>query len=246
MKIVTWNVNGIRACINKGLFNFMKKENADIYCFQEVRSDIYPIVPGYEIFGANAEKKGYSGVLIYTKKKPLSAIKGVGDKRFDREGRSIAIEFNNFYLVNAYFPHSNRGLKRLDYKLKFNAEFEKFCKKLSKKKSVIIASDLNVAHKEIDLKNPKQNVENAGFTPEERSWFDLFLKQGYVDAFREFVKEGEHYSWWPYRNNCRKRNIGWRIDSFLVENKLKSRLMDCKILKDVAGSDHCPVRLELK
>ena len=248
MKIISWNVNGINACCRKGLIEFINKEKADVYCFQELKAsdekipqEIHDLT--YNSYYLMAEKKGYSGVSIHTKQKPLSVIKGIGNEQFDREGRVLAVEFKDFFLVNAYFPHSQRELARLGFKLDFNNEFSKFVLGLEKKKPVIIASDFNVAHKEIDLANPKQNKKNAGFTEEERSWFDDFLKNKYIDSFREFEKEGGHYTWWSYRNNLRERNIGWRIDYFVLSHNLKNQLKESKILSHVHGSDHCPILL---
>ena len=246
MKIITWNINGLQAAVRKGLLSFIEKEAADAYCFQEVKARDYALLDGYKTYGVAAKKPGYSGVLIYTKVVPKSVIRGVGNEEIDREGRVIALEFEDFFLVNAYFPHSNRELKRLDFKLKFNKAFEDFCKGLGEKKPLIITGDFNVAHKEIDLRNPKTNKKNAGFTQQEREWFDSFLRIGYVDAFREFTSAGDHYTWWPYRNNARERNIGWRIDTFVASEGLKNSLKDCKIMKNITGSDHCPVLLELK
>jgi len=252
MKIISWNVAGIRSCFKKGLTNFIKKENADIYCFQEVKCqpNQFPEelnkMKDYEAFHSFAEKKGYSGVSVYTKIKPMSVICGIGNNPFDSEGRVLTLEFKNFFLVNVYFPHSNRGLKRLDFKLKFNNHFLEFCKDLQKTKPIIISSDFNVAHKEIDLRNPKQNEKNAGFTKEERDWFDSFLKEGFIDTFREFNRGGENYTWWSYRNNVRQRNIGWRIDYFIISKKLRGILNKSEILKDVFGSDHAPILLEIK
>jgi len=252
MKIISWNVAGIRACFKKGLIDFMKKENADVYCFQEVKSQLNQIpeklnkIEGYEAFHSFAEKKGYSGVSVYTKIKPVNVIYGIGNNPFDSEGRVLTLEFKNFFLVNVYFPHSNRGLKRLDFKLRFNNHFLKFCKELQKTKPMVIASDFNVAHKEIDLRNPKQNEKNAGFTKEERDWFDSFLKEDFIDTFREFNKEGENYTWWTYRNNARQRNIGWRIDYFIISKRLREVLNKSEILKDVFGSDHAPILIEIE
>ena len=249
MKLLSWNVNGIRSCASKGLLNFLKKANADIVCLQEIKGDPSFIdfsKIGYEASYFPAKKKGYSGVLILYQKKPLSIIKGMGGKEFDDEGRVLTLEYTKFHLVNAYFPHTQRKLLRLPYKLAFNKAFEMFCQGLRKKKPVIIAGDINVAHNEIDLRNPKQNKNNAGFTKAEREWFDGFLKSGYVDTFREFVSSGGKYTWWPYRNNCRERNIGWRIDYLLVTQDLRKKLVNGHILKDVRGSDHCPISLEIK
>jgi len=252
MKIISWNVAGINACIKKGLIEFIKKENADIYCFQEVKAsqENFPKelenLEGYSIFNVFANKKGYSGVSILSKTNPLKVIKGLGKEDFDNEGRVLALEFDQFYLINAYFPHSNRELLRLDFKLNFNKEFLEFCNQLEKSKPVVIASDFNVAHQEIDLKNPKQNKKNAGFTSQEREWFDAFIKKGFIDTFREFNKDGGNYTWWAYRNKLRERNVGWRIDYFIISKKLKDNLIKSEILKDVFGSDHCPILLEIK
>lgn len=252
MKIISWNVAGINACIKKGLIKFIKEENADIYCFQEVRAsqENFPKelenLNGYNTYNVFANKKGYSGVSIISKTKPLNVIEGLGKENFDSEGRVLTLEFERYYLINVYFPHSNRGLVRLDFKLNFNKEFLEFCNNLEKKKPLIIASDFNVAHQEIDLRNPKQNKKNAGFTLQEREWFDTFLKQGFIDTFREFTKDGGNYTWWAYRNKLRERNVGWRIDYFIISKKLKESLVNSKILKDVLGSDHCPILLELR
>ncbi len=252
MKIISWNVAGIRACIRKGLIDFIKNENADICCFQEVKvsQEDFPKelenledYGGYHVF---ANKKGYSGVSVFSKIKPLSVIRGLRKDEFDKEGRVLALEFNNFYLINVYFPHSKRDLTRLNFKLNFNGEFLKFCKELEKSKPLVIASDFNVARQEIDLKNPKQNKNNAGFTSQEREWFDFFLKQGFIDTFREFVTDGGNYTWWTYRNKARERNIGWRIDYFIISRRLRDNLIKSEILKDVLGSDHCPILMEIR
>ncbi len=246
MKIISWNVAGLRACLNKGLLDFIQKEAADAYCFQEVKSEDFPFIDEYNLFAMPAKKKGYSGVLIYSKLKPISVIKGVSNEEIDNEGRILTLEFEDFFLINAYFPHSNRELLRLDFKLKFNKLFADFCENLEKKKPLVIAGDFNVAHKEIDLRNPKQNMKNAGFTAEERAWFDSFLKQSHIDSFRQFCTEPENYTWWPYRNNCRQRNIGWRIDYIIISKILQDKLKSSVILKEILGSDHCPISLELK
>lgn len=226
----------------------MKDENADVYCFQEVKATKDKIPQGlinFHEFHAHAEKKGYSGVSTFSRIKPLSVVEGIGEFIFDKEGRVLTLEFQDFFIVNAYFPHSHRELKRLDFKIKFNEKFLAFCKQLEKTKPIVIASDFNVAHKEIDLRNPKSNLKNAGFTIQEREWFDEFLKQGFTDTFREFVKDEGHYTWWPYMNNARERNIGWRIDYFVISNSLKSKMINSAILNKVLGSDHCPVSLEI-
>ncbi|MBI2044406.1 exodeoxyribonuclease III [Candidatus Pacearchaeota archaeon] len=251
MKIVSWNVAGLRSCFKKGLIDFMKGEKADVYCFQEVKCQIgqFPEELGklkeYEAFHSFAQKKGYSGVSVYTKIKPINVISGIGNESFDSEGRVLVLEFDDFFLLNVYFPHSNRELKRLDFKLQFNDAILEFCKKLEKTKPVIIASDFNVAHTEIDLTNPKQNMQNAGFTKEEREWFDSFLKKGFIDTFREFTKEPGHYTYWSFMNNARSRNIGWRVDYFVVSENLRSHIKDSRILRNVLGSDHAPILLQV-
>lgn len=250
MKIVSWNVNGIKACIKKGLFEFVKESKADVYCFQEVKSN--PIDAdnffknlGYHSFWFPAEKAGYSGVAVYTKIKPLSDERGIGVHEFDSEGRVITIEFDKFFLVNAYFPHTRRELTRLGFKLKFNNDYLEHVEKLRKKKPVVLTGDFNVAHEELDLANPKQNRKNAGFTEEERAWFTAFLKEGYTDTFRTFNSEGGNYTWWTYRHDARARNIGWRIDYFIVSEELKDSVEKSEILPEVLGSDHCPVSLTI-
>lgn len=249
MKLISWNVSGINSCTKKGLIDFIKKENADLYCFQEVKSDPDQInfklknISKYMKFWSPSEKKGRSGVAIFSKIKPISVKQGIGSEIIDKEGRLLTLEFKKFFLINAYFPHSHRTLKRLDFKLKFNKLFLNFCKNLKKKKPLIIAADFNVAHKEIDLRNPKQNKKNAGFTIKERNWFDEFLKQSYIDTFREFDDGPGNYTYWTYMNNARKRNIGWRIDYFIINKNLKSNLISSNILNNVYGSDHCPIKL---
>ncbi|MFH0868617.1 MAG: exodeoxyribonuclease III [archaeon] len=257
MKIISWNVAGLRACIKKGCLDFIRKEGADVYCFQEVKSEDVPFIEGYEVHNFPAKKKGYSGVLVYIKtgkdafskfEKPhdkISVEKGIGIDEFDNEARVITVDFSDFYLINVYFPHSSRDLSRLNFKLRFNKTFADYCKNLEKKKPLIIAGDFNVAHDEIDLANPKQNMKNAGFTPGERFWFTDFLKSGLVDTFRIFTQGNGHYTWWSYRFNVRARNIGWRVDYFLVSEKLRSKVKNSRILKDVMGSDHCPIELEI-
>lgn len=247
MKLISWNVAGINACIKKGLFSFISKEDADIYCFQEVKSAqenlSFKNLSDYHPYWFPAEKKGYSGLLTLSKMKPISVIEGLNNEVIDKEARVLTLEFERFFLINAYFPHAHRELKRLDFKLQFNDAFAAFCASL--RKPLVIAADFNVAHQEIDLRNPKQNKNNAGFTPPERGWFDDFLKRGYLDAFRQFTSEPGHYTWWPYRNDCRQRNIGWRIDYFVVSEQLGGTLVRSTILKEVYGSDHCPIALEI-
>ncbi|MFC1722684.1 exodeoxyribonuclease III [Nanoarchaeota archaeon] len=251
MKLISWNINGWNSCTQKGLLKFVQREDADIYCFQELKSSDEKIEQGmlglekYQKYWICSEKKGYAGVMVLSKKKPLAVVKGLGKKEFDHEGRVLTLEYGKFFLVNIYFPHSQRENARLGYKLKFNRAVENFVKGLEKMKPVVIASDFNVAHKEIDLANPKTNKKNAGFTPEERGWFDKFLKKGYVDTYRMFVEEGGHYTWWTFRFNARARNVGWRIDYFVVSEKLKGKVKNSEILEKVMGSDHCPIRLTL-
>jgi len=248
MKLISWNVNGLRSAYRKGLLKFMINENADAYCFQEIKSkpENAPEIKleGYDNYWFPAKKKGYSGVLIISRLKPLSVRIGIGNEAFDNEGRSLTLEFKDYYLINVYLPHSGWGLVKLNKKKRFNEAFLKYCQSLNK--PLIIAGDYNVAHKDIDLANPKQNTKNPGFTNEERDFFTKLLGAGYIDTFREFVKEGGHYSWWAYRNNARKRNVGWRVDYFLISNELRPRLINSEILDKVTGSDHCPIRLTIK
>ncbi len=252
MKLISWNVAGINACMKKGLLQFVEKEGADVYCFQEVKAseDRLPKalenLEGYYSYHSFSDKKGYSGVSTYTKIKPLAYTNGLGEEEFDREGRIITLEFPDFFLINVYFPHASRELTRLDFKIRFNKAFLSFCRTILKKKPVVIAGDFNVAHHEIDLRNPKQNRTNAGFTEQEREWFDSFLKQGFIDTFREFSKDGGHYTWWTYRNKARERNIGWRIDYFVANSMLRKNLIASGILKEVLGSDHCPILLDIE
>ncbi len=252
MKIVSWNVNGLKACARKGLKNFMKEEDADVYCFQEIKTspenikDSLKNIDDYESYWFPAEKKGYAGIVTYAKKEPLSVEKGMGVRKFDREGRVMTLEYEEFFLINAYFPNAGRGLKRLDYKLSFNKAFLEFSEGLREEKPLIICGDLNVAHKEKDLANPSQNTDNAGFTPEEREWFTKFLKKGYIDSFREYDEEGDNYTFWTYRYNAREKNIGWRLDYFIITEELKNEMKKSYILSDVKGSDHCPIVFIIK
>lgn len=252
ISLISWNVNGIRAAHRKGLIDFIQKTKADVFCFQEIKADAQSIpedvmnLEGYEKFFYSAKKKGYAGTAILTKLKPLNVVYGIGNEIFDDEGRAITIEFEDFFLVNAYFPNSQHSLKRLDFKLKFDREIQEHLNKLKAKKDVVLCGDFNVAHKEIDIANPKQNEGNAGFTLEEREWMSEFLSDGYVDTFRMFTKDGGHYTWWTYRFKARERNIGWRIDYFVVNEKMKERVKRSVILSDVLGSDHAPIQLEMK
>ncbi|AKN30832.1 exodeoxyribonuclease III [Clostridium carboxidivorans P7] len=247
MKLISWNVNGLRACVTKGFLEFFKEVNADIFCIQESKlqeGQIELELEGYHQYWNYAERKGYSGTAIFTKKKPLSFTYGIGIEEHDKEGRVITLEFDDFYMVTVYTPNSKDQLARLEYRMKWENDFRDYLKSLEKNKPVIMCGDLNVAHKEIDLKNPKTNRKNAGFTDEEREKFTEFLSAGFIDTYRYFNpdKEGA-YSWWSYRFNARKNNAGWRIDYFCVSDCLKERLVSADIHTEVMGSDHCPVEL---
>ena len=251
MKLVSWNVNGVRAAQKKGLLDYVAKVRADVICLQEAKAqpaDV-PDLPwprGYEVFWNPAEKKGYSGTILLTRVKPKSVALGIGAKKHDTEGRVITAEFAEFYLLNVYQPNSQRGLTRLDYRTKeWDPAFLAHLKKLGKRKPVIFCGDLNVAHTEIDLTNPKTNRRNAGFTDEERTNFTKLLANGFVDTFREFEKGPGHYTWWSQMMNCRARNIGWRVDYFVASEKLRPALKRAWISPEVMGSDHCPVGLEV-
>lgn len=249
MKLISWNVNGIRACVGKGFLEFFKEVDADIFCIQESKMQAGQLeldLPGYHQYWNYAEKKGYSGTAIFTKKKPLAVVNGMGIPEHDKEGRVITLEFENFYMVTVYTPNSQNELARLDYRMAWEDAFLEYLKGLEKTKPVIVCGDMNVAHKEIDLKNPKTNRRNAGFTDEERDKFSALLESGFVDTFRYFYPEQEGiYSWWSYRFKAREKNAGWRIDYFLVSKCLKDKLQDAKILTEVMGSDHCPVEVDL-
>lgn len=249
-KMISWNVNGLRAVYAKGFVDIFNKINADIFCIQETKLQEGQIdlnLPGYEMYWNYAEKKGYSGTAIFTRIKPISVKKGIGIGEHDKEGRVITLEFEDYYLVTVYTPNSQTELARLDYRIKWEEDFKAYLKKLEEKKPVIVCGDLNVAHKDIDLKNPKTNRKNAGFTDEEREKFSKLLDSGFIDTFRYFypTEEGK-YSWWSYRFSARKNNAGWRIDYFLVSECLKDRLKSADILSDIMGSDHCPVELVLE
>jgi exodeoxyribonuclease-3 len=249
MKLISWNINGIRACVGKGFLEFFKEADADIFCIQESKMQAGQLeldLPGYYQYWNYAEKKGYSGTAVFTKKEPLSVVNGMGIPEHDKEGRVITLEFENFYMVTVYTPNSQNELARLDYRMAWEDAFLAYLKGLEKIKPVIVCGDMNVAHKEIDLKNPKTNRRNAGFTDEERQKFSMLLESGFVDTFRYFYPEQEGiYSWWSYRFKAREKNAGWRIDYFLVSECLKDKLQDAKILTDVMGSDHCPVEVDL-
>lgn len=249
MKLISWNVNGIRACVTKGFLDFFNEIDADIFCIQESKLQAGQIdleLEGYHQYWNYAEKKGYSGTAIFTKKEPISVKYGLGYEEHDQEGRVITLEFDNFYMVTVYTPNSKTALERLDYRMVWEDLFRKYLKELEETKPVIVCGDLNVAHKEIDLKNPKTNTKNAGFTIEERTKFTELLNAGFVDTFRHFYpEETGAYSWWSYRFNSRAKNAGWRIDYFLTSEVLRDKLVDAKIHPEVLGSDHCPVELEI-
>lgn len=249
MKLISWNVNGIRACLQKGFLDFFREADADIFCLQETklsRGQLELDLPGYCQYWNFAEKKGYSGTAIFTKKEPLQVTYGIGIEEHDREGRVITAEFEDFYVVTVYTPNAQRELTRLPYRMEWEKAFLAYVLRLAKEKSVIFCGDLNVAHKEIDLKNPKTNRKNAGFTDEERSCFTKVTESGFIDTFRYFYPDvTDAYSWWSYMGGARAKNVGWRIDYFVVSQDLKDRLADAKIHAAVLGSDHCPVELTL-
>lgn len=249
MKFISWNVNGLRACYGKGFEQAFLALDADFFCLQETKMqegqfDLH--FEGYESYWNYAEKKGYSGTAIFTKHHPISVSYGIGIDEHDHEGRVITLEMNDFYLVTVYVPNSQDGLRRLDYRMQWEDDFRRYLQTLDQKKSVIVCGDLNVAHKEIDLKNPKTNRKNAGFTDEEREKFGLLLDSGFTDTFRHFYPElTDAYSWWSYRFKAREKNSGWRIDYFVVSDRLQSRLASAAIHNEIYGSDHCPVELVL-
>ena len=250
MRFISWNVNGIRACVQKGFLDFFQEADADIFCIQETKMQEGQLVldlEGYEQYWNYAVKKGYSGTADFTKKKPLSVAYGIGIEEHDQEGRVITLEYEDFYFITVYTPNSQNELARLDYRMHWEEDFLAYLKELEEKKPVIFCGDLNVAHKEIDLKNPKSNRKNAGFTDEERQKFTELLNAGFIDTFRYFYPDQEGmYSWWSYRFKAREKNAGWRIDYFCVSEGLKNRLKGAKIWTDVLGSDHCPIMLEIE
>ena len=250
MKLISWNVNGLRACVTKGFMDFFAEADADIFCIQESKlqeGQIQLELPGYYQYWNYAGKKGYSGTAVFTRQEPLSVSYGIGIEEHDQEGRVITLEFGDFYLVTVYTPNSQNELARLSYRMEWEDAFLAYLKKLEEKKPVIFCGDLNVAHREIDLKNPKTNRRNAGFTDEEREKFSRLLESGFIDTFRYFYPDQEQiYSWWSYRFRAREKNAGWRIDYFCVSESLKESLVDAKILTDVMGSDHCPVELDIR
>ena len=250
MKFVSWNVNGIRACVQKGFLDFFQGIDADIFCLQETKMQEGQLnleLPGYHQYWNYAVRKGYSGTAIFTKKEPLSVRYGIGIEEHDQEGRVITLEFDDFYFITVYTPNSQNELARLGYRMKWETDFLAYLKGLEQTKPVVLCGDLNVAAEEIDLKNPKTNRKNAGFTDEEREKFRILKSEGFIDTFRYFYPDQEGiYSWWSYRFSARKKNAGWRIDYFIVSEILKDRLEDAKILTEVMGSDHCPVELDMK
>lgn len=247
MKLISWNVNGLRACMKKGFMDFFESVDADFFSIQETKMQENQKtwkMDGYYEYWNDADKKGYSGTLIYTKHEPLNVYYGLEDGKYSDEGRVITLEYNDFYLVNTYVPNSKRELERLDYRQVYEDDVRAYLSGLAKSKSVILCGDLNVAHNEIDLKNPKSNRRNAGFTDEERTKFDELLDAGFIDTFRHQFPTEIKYSWWSYMRNARANNAGWRIDYFVVSDDLEDKIIDTDILTDVFGSDHCPVYLE--
>lgn len=248
-KLISWNVNGIRACAGKGFMDFFNSIDADIFCIQESKMQEGQLtldMPGYHQFWNYADKKGYSGTAIFTKEEPISVANGIGIDEHDHEGRVITLEYEGFYMVTVYTPNSQNELARLGYRMKWEEDFRAYLKKLEENKPVIVCGDMNVAHKEIDLKNPKTNRKNAGFTDEEREKMTVLLNDGFIDTFRYFYPDQENiYSWWSYRFKAREKNAGWRIDYFLTSERLKDKLVDAKIHTDIMGSDHCPVELDI-
>ncbi|MBF0122506.1 MAG: exodeoxyribonuclease III [Candidatus Omnitrophica bacterium] len=251
MRLISWNVNGIRAVQKKGFLDWFKTENPDILCLQEIKAEREQLdeelrnVPGYHSFWCSAQKKGYSGVAVYAKEKPCSVEYGLGNKEFDSEGRTIIADFDRFVLFNIYFPNGGAGNKRVPFKMAFYDFFFKKAEELRKKgRHIIVCGDVNTAHEEIDLARPKENQKNTGFLPDERAWVTKFIQAGYADTFRQLNKEGGHYSWWDYKTGARARNVGWRIDYFFVSQAFLPYVKKAFILKNVMGSDHCPVGIE--
>ncbi|OLS27085.1 MAG: Exodeoxyribonuclease [Candidatus Heimdallarchaeota archaeon LC_3] len=247
--MISWNVNGIKSTIDQGLIEFVKKEDPDFLCLQEVKThykELDRLLPNYKSYWNPAERKGYSGTLIYTKIKPLKSKKGMGIAEHDTEGRITSLEFEKFYLITVYTVNAKRGLIRLDYRMRWDKDFLKFIIKLDKKKTVIVCGDLNVAHKEIDLAHPKRNKKNPGFTQQERDGFSAYLDSGFVDTFRHFDQSPEKYTWWSNFSNARERNVGWRLDYFLASNRLMNSVKKSEIMSEIYGSDHCPIKLEIE
>lgn len=249
MKLISWNVNGLRACEGKGFSDIFKQLDADFFCLQETKMQAGQLdlqYDGYESYWNYADKKGYSGTAIFTRHKPLSVTYGLGIDEHDHEGRVITLEMPDFYLVTCYTPNSQDGLRRLDYRMQWEDDFRQYLMKLDQQKPVILCGDLNVAHEEIDLKNPKTNRQNAGFTDQEREKFTTLLNSGFIDTFRTLYPEQVTYSWWSYRFQARQKNAGWRIDYFVTSQRLRPEIEDAKIHTEILGSDHCPVELALK
>ena len=249
MKFISWNVNGLRACVGKDFEQQFKDFNADFFCLQETKMQAGQLdlsFPGYESYWNYADKKGYSGTAIFTKHKPLSVTYGINIDEHDHEGRIITLEMDDFYLVTVYTPNSQDELRRLEYRMKWEDDFQSYLHKLDEIKPVIVCGDMNVAHQEIDLKNPKTNRRNAGFTDEERQKMTQLLSNGFIDTFRTLYPEQVTYSWWSYRFRAREKNTGWRIDYFLISERLRDRLVDAKIHTEIMGSDHCPIEIDLK
>ena len=249
MKLVSWNVNGVRAVYQKGFKEIFNNFNADIFCIQETKmqeGQLDLTMEGYHVYLNSAERKGYSGTAVWTKIKPISVSKGIGIEEHDKEGRVLTLEYNEFYLVNVYTPNSKRELERLEYRVVWENEFRKYLKNLEKNKPVILCGDLNVAHKELDVKNDKTNRNSAGFTDEERREFQNLLNENFVDTFRVFYPDKEKFSWWSYFGKAREKNVGWRIDYFVVSEVLKNKLKDAEIHDQVFGSDHCPVSIDIE
>ena len=248
MKLISWNVNGIRAALKRGFAEFVRKSRPDVLCIQETKASPEQVeldLSRYRPYWNSAEKKGYSGMAVFSRTEPMSVSNGIGVPEHDREGRVIALEYPDWFLVNVYTPNSQRELTRLDYRRQWDRDFLAYLKRLERKKPVVFCGDLNVAHTELDLANPKANVNNHGFTPQERAGFDRLVEAGFVDTFRLFTPGNGHYTWWSQMPGVRERNIGWRIDYFLVSAALKPRVKQARILADVTGADHCPVLLEI-
>ncbi len=250
MKLISWNVNGIRACLTKGFSDFFKQADADVFCLQETKCQQGQVeleFEGYKSYWNSAEKKGYSGTAIFTRKKPINVIYGIGKEEHDKEGRVITLEFENYYIVTIYTPNSKKELERLAYRMEWEDEIRKYLLHLNEKKPVIMCGDLNVAHKEIDLKNPKTNRRNAGFTDEERNKMTELLNAGFTDTFRYvYPEKTESYTWWSYIGQARTRNAGWRIDYFITSKQIEKKIKDAIIYSEIYGSDHCPVGLEIE
>ncbi len=252
MKLISWNVNGIRAVHNKGLFMPIFKDKPEIVCIQETKAqdDVFPKelkeIQGYHFYLCSAEKKGYSGTAMWSKEKPITVKYGFGKKKFDNDGRIMIAELKDFFLYNIYFPNGGRGPEWVDFKIEFYEEFLKHAEKNRKLKPIVVCGDVNTAHKEIDLARPKENENSTGFLPVERAFLDKLVSKGYIDTFREFNKKGGNYTWWDYKTKARDRNIGWRIDYFYISEELKEKLKSASIHSDVMGSDHCPVSIELR